>query len=90
MSMMGMDPDQIENIGRQVQHQAQAVQQVMTAVDGLISQAEQAWKGQDADQFRDKWNSSFKTVLNNLHTELDQFGLHAIQEAGQQRSASGS
>lgn len=88
MAMLGMDPDVVENIGNQMKNQATQVQQVMSAVDGLVSQAEANWKGTDSDQFRDTWMSQYKPVLNQMFTALEQLGTTAIQNAASQRATS--
>lgn len=88
MAMLGMDPDVVEGIGNNLKHQSSAVQQVMSAVDGLISQAEANWKGSDSDAFRDAWNSQYKPALSQMQQALEQLGTTAISNAGEQRSAS--
>lgn len=88
MVMMGMDPDVVEGIGANLQNQAQAVQSVISAVDGLIGQAEAAWKGADADQFRDAWNSQYKPALNQMNAALTDLGTAAKNNAANQRATS--
>lgn len=89
MAMVGMDIDAVENIGRQMQTQADAIGHVISQVESLISQAEHAWKGGDADSFRDTWHSHYKGPMTQAQNSLHGLGQSALHNANEQRSTSG-
>ena len=90
MVMMGMDPDVVENIGVNLNNQASSIQQVITAINGLISQAEANWKGADSDGFRDLWQGQYQSQLTTMQNAINELGNTAKTQAMEQRSASGA
>lgn len=88
MALVGMDVEHVQNIGRQLQQQAEAITHVISAVDGLIAQAEGAWKGQDAIQFRDWWNSQHKPHLQQASEAVRGLGQSALNNASEQAQVS--
>lgn len=88
MARLGMDPDEVERIGRELQNQANTLQNVVTAVDRAISQAQSAWEGSDSDKFRDVWVSQYKNTINNAVQSINDLGTTAIQNAADQRTVS--
>lgn len=88
MAQIGMDPDEVERIGRDLQNQANALQNVVTAVEKAINEAQNAWKGSDAEKFRDTWVSQYKSPISNAVQAIDGLGQTAIQNAADQRQVS--
>jgi uncharacterized protein YukE len=86
---MGMDVDQVENIGHQLKKQAQDIQGVINAVNGLIGQAESNWQGHDAQQFKSWWETQHRPALHNAMQAVDGLGQSAFNNASEQRSVSG-
>lgn len=86
--MEGMDPEVVEGIGRQLKTQGDAIQNVITAVTQLVTQAESAWKGPDATKFKSDWDGIHKPALIRVKTEVDQLGTTATTNATQQRQTS--
>ena len=86
--MSGMDVAEVERIGRQMQTEANNIQQLLNRVAQQVKIAEDAWKGQDATRFLDDWNTRQRQV-QAVQTSLDQLGRRALQEAQQQRKVSG-
>lgn len=88
MAMSGMDPDVIERIGTQLKSQAQQIESVIHAIEGLIGEARASWQGQDAVQFNDWWTSQHRPALSNAQQAIDGLGQSAMNNAAQQRDAS--
>ncbi len=88
MAMVGMDVEQVNNVGHQLQGQSDAVSQVISHVEGLIRQAEGVWKGGDADGFRDSWESHYKPAMLQVQHALHGLGQSAINNANEQRNVS--
>jgi WXG100 family type VII secretion target len=88
MAIVGMDVEQVTNVGHQLQGQSDAISQVITHVEGLISQAESVWKGGDADGFRDTWHGHYKPAMLQVQQALHGLGQSAINNATEQRNVS--
>jgi uncharacterized protein YukE len=74
MALVGMDTDLAHSQLSQLQHQGiDAIQAVMGQLDALLGQIVDNWKGQDALNFHNEYNSSLRTQLNNIHTALSEF-----------------
>jgi uncharacterized protein YukE len=88
MAFEGMDVDAVETIAKQLQHQADQIHSVISTVDGLINQAEGAWKGGDATQFRDWWTSQHRPALTQAGEAVRGLGQSAMNNASEQRTVS--
>jgi uncharacterized protein YukE len=88
MGMLGLDPVVVERIGNQLQHQADQIHQVITAVEALINEAEGAWHGPDASQFRDWWQQQHKPNLMHAADAVAGLGRSAIANANEQINTS--
>ncbi len=89
VNFLGMDPDEIQRIGGQLQGQSDQLQGIISAVDNLVHHAEGAWKGQDAMQFVESWRSQYKGPMTQAVHALADLGKSAMQNAEQQRNVSG-
>jgi len=65
MAQEGMDPDQVINMSSQLKSQSDQINNVAAAINGLVGQLEATWKGQDATEFTNSWNTSFRPGLQN-------------------------
>lgn len=88
-TFLGMDPDQIEAVGRNLNNQSDQLRSVISAVDHLIHQVEGAWKGNDATQFIDSWRSHYKSPMMQAVQQLHDLGMAANKNAADQRNVSG-
>ena len=86
---LGMNPEEVEQISRDLQNQAAEIQSVMNRIDGLIGRSQSNWWGTDAQQFADKWQSEHKPRLLNLQQSVQQLGETAMRNAQHQRAVSG-
>lgn len=88
MAQVGMDVEAVTGLGHQLQNQADAINQVIATVDGIVSQLEGAWQGNDARQFADWWNSQHKPALHNAEEAVRGLGQSAINNANDQAAVS--
>jgi uncharacterized protein YukE len=88
MAMVGMDVNDVRNIGNQLKHQAGEIQNVIAQVDTLIANALTSWQGHDATQFQDWWNSQHKPALTHAQQAIDGLGQSALNNAAEQENVS--
>jgi uncharacterized protein YukE len=69
MSMYGANPEQLAHLGRTLTRQIDAIQQLMSTVDGVLGGT--TWQGPARDRFQQEWHGSFKQALGRLN---DAFG----------------
>lgn len=69
MSMYGANPEQLATLGRTLSNQIDAINQLMSTVDGVLSGT--TWQGPARERFGEEWNGSFKQALGRLN---DAFG----------------
>lgn len=89
MARLGMDPDVVERIGTQLKSQADQIDGVISAIEGLIGEARAAWEGPDSQQFNDWWNSQHRPALTNARDAISGLGQSAMNNAADQRTVSG-
>lgn len=70
--------------------EAQEIERTIADVDRLVRETSENWKGSDAKQFEQKWNSEFKYQLKKLGQELKQLADTARKNADRQRDTSAS
>ncbi len=88
MAQVGMDVEAVTGLGHQLQHQADAINGVISAVDGIVRQLESVWQGNDARQFADWWNTQHKPALHNAEEAVRGLGQSAINNAQEQARVS--
>jgi uncharacterized protein YukE len=84
-----MDPDVVEQIGQRLKAQAQQIEGVIHAIEGLVTEAMHAWEGPDSQQFHEWWNSQHRPALTSAQQAIDGLGTSAINNAHDQRAVSG-
>lgn len=65
MSMYGANPEQLSNLGVSLNRQIDAINQVMSTVDGVLNGT--TWQGPARERFVEDWNVSFKSALGKLN-----------------------
>ena len=84
--MLGMDPDAVETLGKQMQTSAEEIKTTMQKIEGLLQSTQ--WEGADAQRFKgDEWNQH-KTALTAAATALETAGQNALKNAQEQRATS--
>lgn len=86
MAFVGMDVEQVQNLSRQLQQKASDIDNVITTLNSTMQLTE--WKGQDADQFRNDWNSSLTQKLRQVSQSLKDASQKASQNAREQQDIS--
>ncbi|MDO7867826.1 hypothetical protein [Nocardioides jiangxiensis] len=88
MAFTGMNIEAIKNVATQLTQQSDALNNVISVVDGQIQTAEQNWHGADATAFADEWNSAHKAALQQAATAIGQMATDATNQASQQEATS--
>ena len=86
---LGMNPDQVEQIGRDLKGQAGQIAAVISKVNSLVSRSQSEWKGKDATDFAGWWNNEHRPRLTELQHKLEGLGQAALNNASEQRNVSG-
>ena len=76
MSMYGANPEQLANLGRTLTRQIDAIQQLMSTVDGALGGT--TWQGPARERFQQEWSSSFKQALARLNEAFGAAGRDCI------------
>ena len=86
MAMLGADVEALRNLGTRLNNGSTEIQnqknQLSRALDGV------EWRGNDADQFRNEWQSNHLPALERVARALEEAGKHASRNAQQQEDAS--
>lgn len=79
MSMYGANPEQLAHLGRTLTQQIDAITQVMSTVDGVLSGT--TWHGPARERFGEDWNGSFKQALARLNEAFGSAGRDCVLRA---------
>ena len=82
MAMIGMDIEQVRQLATQFGVKADAINDIITDINSRLGSTE--WRGQDAEQFRNDWNSSLTTQLRNVSQALRDAQTTANRNADEQ------
>lgn len=85
---IGMDTDAVRNLSDGLTRQAEALQTVTGAIDGLVHRMAQEWHGPDASEFVGWWSQQHKPALLHAHDVLAGLGTSARNNVTQQDQAS--
>lgn len=89
MARLGMDVDTVEATGRRLQRQGDYLANVARTIDALVGQAGSLWDGNVGRRFVDEWRSHHRAVLLNASQAVRGLGTSALNNAAEQRRASG-
>ena len=81
MAKIGAEMGQMQELQTTFNQQAQAVQQLTSAINGKVQGT--LWEGPAADRFRTAWDSQFQPTLRELQAALQE----AAQEVGRRHQA---
>ena len=76
MSMYGANPEQLATLGRTLTNQIDAIDQLMSTVDGVLNGT--TWQGPARERFCQDWNGSFKQALNRLNEAFGAAGRDCV------------
>lgn len=85
----GMNIEEIEAFGNRLQqHVATRLRDIASEVESVVGQTSTAWVGPDAEKFRGWWPSK-RSLLRATAEDIHGFGQSALNNAAEQRRASG-
>lgn len=85
----GMNVGEVEALGHKLQKTyAAQIDQFMTQIETLVNNTNGTWVGKDANDFRSWWPAK-RSALKAIATDLHGFGQSALNNASEQRTASG-
>lgn len=87
-NIIGMDPDAVEQLSRDLHNQAEAINGVVSKIDGLVNHMQGIWKGHDSDQFAGWWRDQHRKALNAAHEAIEGLSTSARNNANDQRQVS--
>lgn len=79
MTMYGANPEQLANLGRTLTRQIDAINQLTTQVDGVLSAT--TWQGPARQRFEQDWSGSFKQALARLNEAFGAAGRDCVVRA---------
>jgi hypothetical protein len=83
----GMNPDEVESLGKTLKMRANELTQLVGQLNGLVQNT--SWVGPDATNFKGPWWDGHRAHLGKIAQDLDGFGQSALNNASAQRTASG-
>ena len=88
MAMIGMDVEAVRQHATQLNGQADQIEHIINAINGLVGQIEGAWQGNDAREFKSQWEGTHRTALHNAEQMIRELVHTANAQASQQEQAS--
>jgi uncharacterized protein YukE len=86
--MYGANPEQLSNLGSTLSRQIDAINQVMSSVDGVLDGT--TWQGPARERFVGEWNGSFKSALAKLNDAFGMAGKDCTVRADELRRVMGT
>lgn len=83
----GMNVEEVERLGAQLQRSAQDIDTWTASIDRLVVGT--PWMGSDADRFKHEWWPGHRARIRSVAGELNGYGQSALNNASEQRRASG-
>jgi uncharacterized protein YukE len=90
MTKMGMDVDAVESVGRQLRQSAASVDSLVGGIDRTVSGLTGVWDGPDAQRFVQQSWPTLRKALVAAQGSVDGLGQSALNNASEQRHASGA
>ena len=88
MALTGMDIEAVRQLAQMLNQKSGEIRDIMNQLNGQIQSSNSIWVGNDAEQFRNDWQSSHVPALNQVAEGLEQASQRAAQNAAQQEQAS--
>lgn len=89
MAFEGMDVDAVTNIYQQMHNMGQQLQTIITSMQSVVSNLEQAWVGPDSKQFASQW-PSHQAQLQSALQSIEEMAAHTLANLHQQQQTSQS
>ncbi len=84
--VLGMDPQAVRELAQQLDTSAGQIEQIRSQLTGKLSGTQ--WTGNDAQQFRNDWQSTHVAALNRVVEALKQASQTATRNAAAQEQTS--
>lgn len=84
----GMDIGAVETLSKDLRHQADQINSVIAAIDGLVGKMPDIWKGHDADQFAGWWRDQHRKALHAAEEAIGGLSQSAHNNAREQDDVS--
>jgi uncharacterized protein YukE len=88
MSMYGANPEQLTHLGTTLSRQIDAIDQVMSTVDGVLNGT--TWQGPARERFVEDWTGAFKSALHQLNEAFGLAGKDCIARSDELRRIMGA
>jgi uncharacterized protein YukE len=88
MSFEGMDVDQLQGLAKQIDSDAQALNNLVTTLTGVVDTLTLLWNGPVAATFEQDWQSKNRPALLAAYNTLRDLHTHLVSNISQQTSAS--
>ena len=88
MAWLGMNDDEVNAQGNVLQHQAEAIQKLISKVDSEVESLKANWQGDDSKQFEQEWTGTHRPELQKAQKLLTDMKSTIDREVSQQRSTS--
>lgn len=88
MAKLGLDPEAMTALQKQMQSDAGMITSLTKKLDGLLRAA--WWEGSDATKFRAEWDGTHRAQLAKVAAALEAAAQSVATNVSQQRQASGS
>ncbi len=86
MPKLGLDPEALTSLQKQMRADAGIIKSLTTKLDGLLRSA--WWEGADATAFRSDWDGSHKAQLARVSAALEAAAQAVAANVTQQQQAS--
>jgi uncharacterized protein YukE len=86
MAMLGADVEALRNLGSRLNTGSTEIQNQKNQLNNALRGVE--WRGNDANQFRNQWETEHLPALDRVARALEEAGRHANRNAQEQEEAS--
>ncbi|MDR1214574.1 MAG: hypothetical protein LBK54_10925 [Propionibacteriaceae bacterium] len=84
MSLVGMNPEVVKSVSREITREAQDLAASQRRIDGYVQQLARVWGGPDCQRFRRTWESQQRAQVRAATTTLTELGATLAREAEEQ------
>lgn len=88
MAKLGLDPEALSSLQKQMRSDAATITSLTTKLDGLLRAA--WWEGSDAAKFRGEWDGNYRAQLSRVAAALEAAAQAIAANVAQQQQASSS
>ena len=87
--MIGMDVEAVRRTASELRRKAGEIRAVEARIDAVVGQINGSWQGNRARRFASDWHGHHRAALLLLADRVDGLGQSALNNAGEQETASG-